>query len=268
MTSIWADEAGPTDGPLVGLIHGSMDRSSGLLRLSRRLDDSFRVLRYDRRGYGRSASTDPEADRFDMETHVSDLLALLAGRRALLVGHSYGGNVALATAARHPEMVAAVAVYETPLSWEPWWPGTTAGASATATDGDPADAAERFMRRLLGDQLWESLPTRTREIRRSEGPAMVGELRDLQTNRPWLAGQIRCPLVVSYGSHGTAHHQRGMQFVHDAVPGSACVVLEGCRHDAPMSNSQLFASAVIGPAAVAAGDPWATAFSRSAATRS
>jgi len=268
MTSIWADEAGPADAPLIALIHGSMDRSAGLLRLSRRLDGSFRVLRYDRRGYGRSASTDASADRFDMDAHVADLFTLLAGRRALLVGHSYGGNVALATAARHPELVAAVAVYETPLSWEPWWPRTTAGSSATATDGDPADAAEGFMRRLLGDELWESLPARTREVRRSEGPAMVAELRDLQSNPPWLAAQISCPLVVSYGSAGAAHHQRGMQLVHDRVPGSMCVVLEGCRHDAPMSNSQLFAAAVIGPAARAAGDPWAAAFSRSAATRS
>jgi len=268
MTSIWAEEAGPPEAPLIVLIHGSMDRSAGLLRLSRRLDDCFRVLRYDRRGYGRSASTDPATDRFDMAAHVADLVALLAGRRALLVGHSYGGNVAMATAARHQELAAAVAVYETPLSWEPWWPGTTAGASATATEGDPGDAAERFMRRLLGDHLWESLPERTRATRRAEGPAMVGELRDLQSNRPWLADQIRCPLVVSYGSDGASHHQRGMRFVHDQVPGSECVVLTGCRHDAPMSNSQLFASAVVGPAARAAGGAWADAFSRSAASRS
>lgn len=266
MTSIWAEEAGAPDAPLIALIHGSMDRSSGLLRLSRRLDDCFRVLRYDRRGYGRSASS--AAGPFDMGAQVDDLATLLAGRRALLVGHSYGGNVALATAASHPELVAAVAVYETPLSWEPWWPGTTAGASATATNGDPADAAERFMRRLLGDQLWESLPARTREVRRSEGPAMVGELRDLQANRPWLPEQIRCPLVVSYGSNGAAHHQRGMKFVRDQVSGSTCVVLDGCRHDAPMSDSQLFAAAVVGPAARAAGDPWAAGFNRSAVTRS
>ena len=143
MTSIWAEEAGAPDAPLIVLIHGSMDRSAGLLRLSRRLDDSFRVLRYDRRGYGRSASTDP-SDRFDMATHVADLASLLDGRRAVLVGHSYGGNVAMAAAARSPELVAAVAVYETPLSWESWWPGTTAGASATATEGDP-EASDALM---------------------------------------------------------------------------------------------------------------------------
>ena len=130
MTPIASDEAGDPDAPLIALIHGSMDRSTGMLRLSRRLDDRFRVLRYDRRGYGRSVPADgPHPGPFDMPHQVDDLVGLLAGRRALLFGHSYGGNVALATAARLPEQIMAVAVYETPLSWEPWWPGTTAGGA-------------------------------------------------------------------------------------------------------------------------------------------
>ena len=269
MMSIWSEEAGPPDAPVVVLIHGSMDRASGMLRLSRRLDDRFRVLRYDRRGYGRSTipnAADPNAadpNAFDMGHQVADLVELLAGRRALLVGHSYGGNVAMATAARHPHLVAAIALYETPLSWEPWWPSTTAGAAARASSADPAEAAERFMRRLVGDQLWESLPERTRATRRAEGPAMVGELRDLQANPPWSPEQISCPLVVAYGSNGAAHHQQGMQDIHTRFPGSSCVVLTDCRHDAPMSQSLLFADLVVDPAARAAGEPWASAVSRS-----
>ena len=167
--------------PLIALVHGTMDRSAGLLRLSRCLDHAFRVLRYDRRGYGRSVS---HPGPFDIDHQVDDLVGLLGGRRALVFGHSYGGNIALATAARHPELVVAVAVYETPLSWLDWWPGTTAGADAIATRGDPADAAERFVRRLISDARWEKLPPSTRAARRSEGPAMVGELVDLREHAP------------------------------------------------------------------------------------
>ena len=107
----------------------------GMLKLSRRLDTDFRVLRYDRRGYGRSSRTTVRST-WTARSPISS--RLLAGRPAVLVGHSYGGNVALAAAARHPELVAGVAVYETPLSWEPWWPGTTAGASAVAAAGQAA----------------------------------------------------------------------------------------------------------------------------------
>jgi pimeloyl-ACP methyl ester carboxylesterase len=186
---IWSHETGDADAPLIALVHGTMDRSAGMLRLSRSLDQAFRVLRYDRRGYGRSVS---HPGPFGADQQVSDLVALLGGRRALVFGHSYGGNVALATAARHPELVVAVAVYETPLSWFDWWPGTTAGAAAVATQGDPADAAERFVRRLVSDARWEKLPPSTRAARRSEGRAMVGELVDLREHAPWSADRVVC----------------------------------------------------------------------------
>ena len=257
---ISSEEAGPADAPLVVLIHGSMDRSTGMLRLSRRLDNAFRVLRYDRRGYGKSAPADqPHPGPFDMAEQVADLFSLLAGRRAVLIGHSYGGNVALAAAAQRREQIAGVGVYETPLSWEPWWPGTTAGAAARANDGDPAEAAERFMRRLVGDPVWEGLPERTKTTRRREGSAMVGELRDLHAHRPWQAATVQCPVVLSYGENGAAHHRQGMEHAHTELAGSALFVLSGARHDAPMSRSEEFAATVVDAVAIAAGDPWAAA---------
>lgn len=254
MGDIWSEEVGRADAPLVALIHGTMDRSTGMLRLSRRLDERYRVLRYDRRGYGRSVHEGP----FTMDGQVDDLVTLLAGRRAVLIGHSYGGNVALATAERYPQLVAAVGVYETPLSWEPWWPGTTAGGAARATEGTAADAAERFMRRMVGDELWERLPERTRQTRRAEGPALVGELRDLADVRPWSADGIQCPLLVSHGSRGADHHRDGMRFVRDAVAHSELVVLDGCRHDAPLSDAGAFATHVVEPVLRAAGPPWSS----------
>ena len=46
MSGIWADEAGYPERPLVALVHGSMDRSAGLLKLSRQLDHAYRVKIY------------------------------------------------------------------------------------------------------------------------------------------------------------------------------------------------------------------------------
>lgn len=241
---VWRDEAGPDDGPFVVLVHGSMDRSSGLLRLSRVLDHDHRVARYDRRGYGRSA---PHTGPFDMAHQVEDLVDVLAGRPALLVGHSYGGNIALATAARHPQLVRAVAVYETPLSWEPWWPGTTAGAAAIERLADPEGAAEAFMRRMIGSARWDALPDRTRATRRAEGVAMVNELADLRLHRPWFAEQVHVPVLTGYGTEGSPHHQTGMRFVADEIDDAHVVELANCRHDAPLSHPALFADAMVRP---------------------
>jgi len=239
-----ADEAGAPDAPLVVLVHGAMDRSAGMLKVSRRLDDRYRVLRYDRRGYGRSV---PHPGPFDMEGQVADLVDLLGGRRAAIVGHSYGGNVALATAQRHPHLVAGAVVYESPLSWEPWWPGTTAGAIAMQQAHDPSDAAELFMRRLIGDARWEALPERTRSTRRAEGPAMVGELADLRANRPWSAEQVHVPVAVGYGSMGRPHHRDAMARLAGRLPDATITVLEGCGHGAPTSQPDRFVDELVLP---------------------
>ncbi len=243
-SSIWSDESGPVDAEVIVLVHGAMDRSAGLLRLARLLAAARRVVRYDRRGYGRST---PHPGPFGMDGQVADLVSVLAGRRGVGVGHSYGGNAALATAERHPELVTAVAIYETPLSWEPWWPGSTAGASALATQGTPADAAERFMRRMIGDERWEALPERTRETRRREGAAMVGELTDLRLHRPWHADRLHVPVVAAYGARGAEHHRRGREHVAATVAGALLVELAGCRHDAPLREPALFAEQVVAP---------------------
>ena len=253
MALLAIDEAGDQSAPLVVVVHGSMDRSAGMLRLSRRLDGRYRVARYDRRGYGRSF---PHDGPFDMEAQVADLVTVLAGRKALLIGHSYGGNVALATASRHCDLVAGVAIYESPMSWEPWWPGTTAGAAAVATQGEPADAAERFMRRLIGDARWEGLPQRTRDQRRAEGAAMVGELTDLRLHRPWRPEEIQVPVVIGYGSRGAPHHRDGMQRTSLLFPGSILVELPDCRHDAPLSHPELFDERIVRPLAQAVGGAW------------
>lgn len=252
MSRTWADEAGDVAHPLIALVHGSMDRSAGMLRLSRQLDHQFRVLRYDRRGYARSQ---PHPGPFAMGAQVGDLVSLLAGRQAVVIGHSYGGDVALAAAEQHPELVVGVAVYEAPLSWEPWWPGTTAGSQAVAARGDPGDAAEAFLRRMLGPERWEALPARTRHTRRAEGVAMVGELADLRDHRPWDPARICAPVLVAYGGRGAAHHRRGMTRAAQLL-GCPLVELPECHHDAPMGNPALFRRDVIDPLLRMVGPPW------------
>lgn len=255
MTTIWSEEAGDPDAPLVAVIHGTMDRAAGMLRLSRKLDDRYRVLRYDRRGYGRSA---PHDGPFGMSGQVDDLVSLLQGRPAVLVAHSYGGNVALATAALHPELVAGVALYETPMSWTSWWPGTTAGSVATASrERSDADAAEVFMRRLIGDRRWEELPERTRATRRAEGAAMVGELGDLRANEPWRPEQIQIPVSVGRGTRGAPHHIEGMARMADLIAGAELVTMEGCRHDAPTSHPAEFCQQLVAPLLQRVGGAWA-----------
>lgn len=254
---MWSAEAGDANDPLLVLVHGAMDRSASMLKLSRRLDETNRVLRYDRRGYGHSAA---HPGPFGMKEQVADLVALLAGRRAVLVGHSYGGNVAMAVAAQHGDLVAGVVMYESPLAWEPFWPPTSVKASAAhapvPSREEAADSAEAFMRRLIGDERWLSLPERTRHSRRSEGLALVSELKDLRENRPWNAADVHAPVVVGVGSRAGARYLDGMAHVADSIAGATLVCLEGCSHDAPTVAPDQFCRELIAPLLQRAGAPW------------
>ena len=176
-------------------MHGSLDRSTAFLRAIRLLPD-LDAIRYDRRGYGKSveAGTCPV-----FSDQVDDLASVLAGEPAVLFGHSLGGVVVLAFAAHHPELAPAVIAYEAPMAWQPWWPTGSAGSTAMTESGDDAEAAERFMRRMVGDERWEALPPRTRDQRRAEGPALVAELRSI---RPPGAAALRAGRAQGAGHRG------------------------------------------------------------------
>jgi lipase len=240
---VWSESAGASDLPTLIVIHGSMDRAAGLLRLSRRLDTRFRVVRYDRRGYGRSHGVGPP---WTVEANVDDLEAIVTASPALpvtLFGHSFGGNVALALAARRPELVSSVVLYETPLSWFDWWPRDSAGGAAMAVD-DPGDAAEAFMRRLVGDDVWERLPAAKREDRRAEGAPMVSELADLRRSPPWQADAVTAPVLALYGEHARPHHCEGMRRLLQILPDCRSEMVPGAGHAGPHTHADVVATVV------------------------
>ena len=91
--------------PRVVMLHGSMDRGASFLKVTRRLPE-LEVLRYDRRGYGRSVGAGICAS---MDEQVDDLLSVIGAEPAVVVGHSLGGVIALVAAVRRPDLVPLVA---------------------------------------------------------------------------------------------------------------------------------------------------------------
>lgn len=234
---LYVEESGVADGPLVALVHGSMDRAAGMAKLVRRLEASHRVLRYDRRGYTRSRRVGPP---YSVDANVRDLVRLLEGRPAIVFGHSFGGDVALAAAHRHPELVRGVVAFEPPLSWLPWWPSSSAGSTAIAAiaaeGSSTADAGEQFMRRLVGDRIWERLPEATKAERRADGAALVGELTDLASGPPWPQGSVGVPTIVACGEHAREQHVRANEWFGEHVPDAERVVVPGAQHGAHTSH--------------------------------
>jgi pimeloyl-ACP methyl ester carboxylesterase len=193
---------GPGHGSVLVCVHGAMDRATSFRRLWTQLPD-WEVVAFDRRGYAGSLGL-PLSDDFAQQ--VTDLLDVIHGRldwqtRVVVLGHSFGGAVVLAAAAAHPGSIDAAVVYEPPALWRRDWPGHLPSPPTLA----PADQAEAFMRRMAGDQVWDRLPEVTRQLRRSEGTALVNDLTTLRDGAPFDPTDISIPVVVGYGGRGFAH---------------------------------------------------------------
>lgn len=243
-----AQEFGPPSQSRVVLVHGSMDRQGAFARLCRSLSD-VACFTYDRRGYARSRDL---PGPFDIAAHTADLVEVLEsfgsdGVRRVVVGHSFGGVVALTAASQRPDLVDGLVIYESPMSWEPWWSRNSGGAAALESADRPEEAAETFLRRFIGDERWDRLPERTRALRRAEGVVLVEELASLRRGRPYDFDRIECPLVVGVGTRAGEHMQRGSRLLAEECGSLPLVVLDGAHHNAHASRPAEFAERLVRP---------------------
>lgn len=96
-------EAGRGD-PVV-LLHGWGTSSESLVPLCEALADSFRVLAVDLPGFGWSQAPPVAWGTADYAAHVERLMQETRVTGAALVGHSFGGGIAITLAAKQPARV-------------------------------------------------------------------------------------------------------------------------------------------------------------------
>lgn len=228
-----------------------MDRAGSFAKVVRRLD-GYDVASFDRAGYGARADAPLPVGRGRVAADVDDLLALLeggdgGGAPVVVIGHSYGGHVAMAAAIARPDLVAGLGVFETPLAWMPWWPSDTSGGVAVraAATGTPADAAEAFLRSIVGHDVWTRLPPSTKAARLAEGPALLADMADIRTEPPpYEPSEVTVPVVVGRGSESTGHHLLGADALLGLLPDAVLHVVDGAGHGAHASHPDGFAAFV------------------------
>jgi pimeloyl-ACP methyl ester carboxylesterase len=129
------------DGPRVLLLHGGPGLSYGYLdEIAADIGPSFRLAAYQQRGIAPSTTSGP----FSVAQEVADVAAVLDGLGwpdSVLVGHSWGGHLALRAAAAHPDRISGVLAID-PLGVA--GDGGAAAFSAELTARTPSPGRERL----------------------------------------------------------------------------------------------------------------------------
>jgi pimeloyl-ACP methyl ester carboxylesterase len=233
-------EAAPGSGPVVVLVHGTLDRANSFRRSIRRLEE-YRVVAYDRRGYQDSRGAGPVG----LPGHIEDLLGVLdeIGGSPVVVGHSLGGVVVLGAAMAEPGRFAAVGAFEPPMPWIPVG-GRQEPNRGWVDHDDPDAAVESFFRGRVGDAAWDRLEPAARADRLADGPALVTELASLRGDAPFDVTKLTVPVVFGGGGASDQFHKENLAWLIDNVPGAQRIEIAGSGHGAHLTHPDAFADFV------------------------
>jgi proline iminopeptidase len=248
--TIWYEVRGSGDSTPLVIANGGPGFDHSYLHCSDawdRLAKGRKVVFYDQRGNARSGAL-ADGVACGVAEQIADLEALrahLGFDRIDLLGHSWGGYLVMAYAARHPERIrrlmisdsAAPKIQDTAFLFRQIYPETTAREDALAFDtelGDP-EAIAADMREYM-TMLYYSDEVRARETARAEGfvfnqkvnKSVWGDAQRFDLN-PELPG-FRMPTLVITGRYDFNVAPSIAWGIHRAIAGSEFAVFEKSGH--------------------------------------
>jgi pimeloyl-ACP methyl ester carboxylesterase len=173
--------------------------------------------------------------------------------RVHLVGHSYGGGVALHIGLARPQKVASMALYEPTafhLLRQLGEPGLQAFAeiaefaqrfSDGVISGDHRGAVSLFVDYWNGAGAWHAMRPSAQKNLISWAPKGPLDFRALIENRTPASAysRLRCPVLIMRGEHAPTPTRMIAQFLADLLPISQTVVIEGAGHMGPLTHASV-----------------------------
>jgi pimeloyl-ACP methyl ester carboxylesterase len=209
---------------------------------------------YDRRGFG---TTSYRAEPHDQLVDLLAVLDALSMDRAVVVGNSRGGQIALDFTLRHPDRVAALVLVAPAVSGAPAVDDsqvdpTEAAIWATLAAADDAGALDALN---LGEiRLWldgphapegridGSLRALALEMNRialhAESPGHEPEPPDAWSR----LAEVSCPTLVVVGDLDLIHLQERGRYLAAQIPGAHLEVMRGAAHLPAFEQPAAFAS--------------------------
>ncbi len=224
--------------PTVVLLHHGLGSSKAWRRQVPVLTAAgFRVLAYDRWGYGASAADRPRLHTPWFEPDVADLAALLDALgidRPLLVGHSDGGNIALYFAAQYPERPRAVVAVAAHVVVEP---AMQPGMEALKRVYETSSVFRRALERTHpghGEQVFFDL-----WYRGWHRPGVQG------WNALPLLQKVRVPVLVVQGTADEYASPKHAEDIAAALPYATLHLIPGAPHMVPQDAAEAFNAVLV-----------------------
>jgi lipase len=227
-------EWGPAEAEPLLCLHGVTSWGGRFRRLAEERLGAFHVLAPDLRGHGVSDWEPP----WNLGTHTGDLVDTLDALhldRIDVVGHSFGGRLALELAARRPERVGRIILLD-PAVWVPpqvaleraeWARVDESYESVDAAIDARLSASHRARRELVADELPQHLQLgedgRWRpRYARSAVVAAYGEMA-----KPPPLDRVHAPTLLIRGADSEVVPQALLDVVCEAVPHCKVVTVPG-----------------------------------------
>lgn len=251
----------------VVLLHSSGLSSRQWSRLSEALSSTHRVVAPDLIGSGANPPW-PDEEPFDLLLDVEAIERLVddLGGVAHLVGHSYGGLLALTLARRNPARVRSVAVYDPVAFGVLYAPADAEGLADLAraasvpvfTDYERGGSDawfEAFIDYWNGPGAWRGMTEAGRASFLRVGRKVFYEVWSLMHDRTPASAYaaIEVPALLLGGTVSPAAARRVVEVLSGALPDARLRMIPGAGHMGPLTHGPAVNEAVAGH--VRAADP-------------
>ncbi len=230
-------------------VHGSAASRRFWRALVERLAPRYRVITPDLLGYGETA--------WPAGTRATDLDVVSAFARAVgeplhLVGHSYGGALALRAARELGSRIASLALIE-PAAFDLLEGAARAEIEAIAgrhlelvADGELEACAAHFMGYWIGPEAWAAMPGEARARIVRTMPKIAAEFRAIFRQPETLPAyhRLRTATLLVRGTRTTLTAHQVVERLHGTLPRCDLVEIHGAAHMAPLSHPDAVNAAI------------------------
>ena len=246
--------------PVVIALHSSAGTGGQWTALREELGNGFHVLTPDLHGHGNGPAWQG-AQRDIVAADVARVarIAQHAGQSVHLIGHSYGGLVALRVALQQPRLVASVSVYE-PVAMRVLFdynrrhqPAVEVAelARTMARDvgvGCDERAASRFVNYWSGSDQWARLSPAQRSVVAARMPVVLSHFLSLMHDEVKRAdfAKLTIPVLYLTGGATRASTRRIAELITPQMPHVDSVRMEAMGHLGPITHAAIVAKRLAG----------------------